>query len=197
MPTVMTFPRRNSYAFSVWTFRCQFGPCVKTEIMQRKRLLWHPEQFPDACCCCWGSCSCSCCCRLLLADAWTWSPAACRCELTAEPKVTEHRPLLSFTLYIFSIHVRASQRETMLCSHCFAERFRSQICDVFFAPDSAHSQSLGSDLVLYPQVRHLNVLQLPDFMPVENVLSGFGVSGQHWFHCKAQVTHHALDTLRF
>ena len=76
----------------------------------------------------------------------------------------------------------------MLRNHCFAEWFRSQVCDVFFAPDSAHSQSLGSDLVLYPQVRHIYVLQLPNSLPVENVLSGLCVNGQHWFHCsKAQV----------
>ena len=81
----------------------------------------------------------------------------------------------------------------MLRNHCFTERFRSQVCDVFFDSDSAHSQSLRSDLVLYPQVRHICVLQLPDSLSVENVLSGFCVNGQHWLHCKAQVTHHALD----
>ena len=42
----------------------------------------------------------------------------------------------------------------MFRNHCFTERFRSQVCDIFFAPYSAHSQSLRSDLVLYPQERH-------------------------------------------
>ena len=61
-----------------------------------------------------------------------------------------------------------SQRETTLCNHCFAEWFHSQICDVFFAPDSAHSQSLRSDLVLYPQERHIYVFQLSDSLSVKN-----------------------------
>ena len=43
-------------------------------------------------------------------------------------------------------------RETMLRNHCFAECLRSQVCFVFFTPDSAHSQPLRSDLILYPQV---------------------------------------------
>ena len=83
----------------------------------------------------------------------------------------------------------------MLRNHCFAERFRSQVCDVFFAPDSAHLLSLRSDLVLCPRVRHINVLQLPNSMPVENVLSGFCVDGQHWFHCKAQASCFGLPLL--
>ena len=102
-------------------------------------------------------------------------------------------PLLAIHSKRFLIHVHVSQCETVLCNDCFAERLRSQVCDVFFAPDSEHSQSLRSDLVLYPQVRHIYVLQLPNSLPVENVLSGFCVNGQHWFHCKTQVKHHALD----
>ena len=58
----------------------------------------------------------------------------------------------------------------MFRHHCFAERFRSQVCYVFFTPDSAHSQPLGSDLILHPQVCHIYMLQLPDSLPVENVL---------------------------
>ena len=30
-------------------------------------------------------------------------------------------------------------------------------------------------------------------IPVENALSGLCVNGQHWFHCKSRVTHHALN----
>ena len=32
------------------------------------------------------------------------------------------------------------------------QSLRSQVCDIFFAPDSAHSQSLRPTLVLYPNV---------------------------------------------
>ena len=46
-------------------------------------------------------------------------------------------------------------------------------------------------------VRHIYMLQLPNSVPVEIVLSGFCVNGQHWFHCRSQVTHHALNPLRF
>ena len=67
----------------------------------------------------------------------------------------------------------------MLRNHCFPEWFRSQVCDVFFAPDSALSQSLGSDLVLYPQIGHIYVLQLPNSLPVENVLSGLALVSLH------------------
>ena len=92
-------------------------------------------------------------CGSLLADFWTWS----------------HRHCLPSTLTTIFIHVHVPQRETVLRNHCFAEWFRSQVCDVFFAP----SQSLGSDLVLHPQVRHICVLQLPHSLHVENVLRGF------------------------
>ena len=72
---------------SPWTELHAFALSVLSKVdLNTQRLLWHLEQFPDACCGCCGSCSCSCCCRFLLADAGTWSPAACRCELTAEPK---------------------------------------------------------------------------------------------------------------
>ena len=104
----------------------------------------------------------------MLADFWTWSPAACL--LNRSPRTS---PLLAIRSKHFLIHAHVSPCETVLCNHCFAERLRSQVCGVFFAPDSAHSQSLRSDLVLYPQVRHIYVLQLPNSLPVKNVLSGF------------------------
>ena len=75
------------------------------------------EQFPDARCCC-GSFD----------------------------DVPEHRHYLPPTLNISCIHIHVSQRETMLRNHCFAKRFRSQVCDVFFASAGVipYSQQLPS-----------------------------------------------------
>ena len=76
-----------------------------------QRLLWHPDACFGYC----GSCSCSCCCRFLLADAWTWSPAACRCELTAEPK--------SQNIATVVIHLKHFHHRMFTCPNvrqCFA-----------------------------------------------------------------------------
>ena len=81
------------------------------------------------------------------------------------------------------MHIHVSQRETMLRNHCFAERFRSQVCDVFFAPDSAHSQSLD----LIPSCTHKYATSMCFNFPIpclENVFSGFCVNGQPDFTAK-------------
>ena len=44
---------------------------------------------------------------------------------------------------------------------------------------------------------HADVLHLADSMSVKNAFCRFYVDDQHWLHCKTQVTHHALDPLRF
>ena len=46
----------------------------------------NPKESPDAGCRCCGSYRCFCCSGSLLADFWTWSPAACCCELISEPR---------------------------------------------------------------------------------------------------------------
>ena len=59
--------------------------------------------------------------------------------------------------------------------HCFAERCGPQICNVFFNLDSSHSQLLGSDFVLHPQVCHINVVQSTKSLSVEDVFGGLRI----------------------
>ena len=80
-----------------------------------------------ACCRCCGCCGCFCCCDLML------------------------------NLNIFLVHIHIPHCEPMLRNHCFAERFRSQVCDVVLTSDSAYSQSVRSDFILYPQVCHVYI----------------------------------------
>ena len=92
----------------VCAFRSRLGQCVAIR-----------EQFPDARCCCCASCDC---CWSLLADVLTWSPAACHCELPAEPKSQN----IAIRCKHFLIHVHVSQCETVLRNHRFAGRLRSK-----------------------------------------------------------------------
>ena len=64
---------------------------------------------------CCGSCSCFCCCGFLLADFWTWSPAACCCELTTEPKKKNIAATCSSSIFTYP-NVRQCFAITVLLS---------------------------------------------------------------------------------
>ena len=99
----------------------------------------------------------------------TWSPAVCCVSATRHDHVDrnkgpKHRHVLTLALNIFFGHVDITQCEAVFRSHCFAERFGSQmICKVLLPLDS--SQPLGSNFTLHPQVCHKYVTSMC-FIPI-------------------------------
>ena len=133
----------------------------------------------------------------------TWSPAV-RCVLTflppvtimwIEPKSQNIATSFTFALNIFFGHVDASQCEAVFRNHCFAIRFGPQICNVFLTLDSSHSQPLGSDIILHPQICHMNVnLPMPCLWKMCSVAFVNGQHGLHLVHQTPQQQHSSLLT---
>ena len=85
----------------------------------------------------------------------------------------------------------------MFSNDLIADGFRPDVRKIVLALDTADSQPFRLDFILQPQMRHVDALHFADSMSMEGECWCFCINDQHWFFCKTQVAHHALDTLRF
>ena len=97
----------------------------------------------------------------------TWSPSDCKLSVLSPVThiwilpVLQHRHVLHFALSTFFGKVDISHCVAVFRNHCFAERFRPQVCNVFLALDSAYSQAFGCDFILSPQYATSMCFNLP------------------------------------